>query len=110
MVRYLSAHARLAGELTGKEHLDGDDAVEADLSRLVNDAHAATGDFLEEFVVAEGAHAGLRGRHGPRALFGGKGRRPGSAGRDGRTQSQLGQAPAAESPQADAGGCRAAFR
>src|ERR1044071_10223817 len=98
MVRYLSAHARLAGELTGKEHLDGDDAVEADLSRLVNDAHAATGDFLEEFVVAEGAHAGLRGRHGPRALFGGKGRRPRRAGRGGRPPRPLRQGPAAEAP------------
>ena len=41
------------GELTGEDHLQGHDAVEAHLPGLVDDAHAAAGDLLQQLVVAE---------------------------------------------------------
>ena len=43
----------LAGKLSGTNHLDGDDAVQPDLSCLVDDPHATAGDLLDEFVLAE---------------------------------------------------------
>ena len=45
---------RRSGKLAKQQHLDGDDAVEADLAGAVDDAHAAAGDLVEQFVVAEG--------------------------------------------------------
>ncbi len=42
--------ARLVAE---QEHLHCDNAAKALLPRLVNDPHAAAGDFFEQFVVAE---------------------------------------------------------
>ena len=43
----------VGGELAGQDHLQGDDAVEADLPGPVDDAHAAAGDLLQQLVVAE---------------------------------------------------------
>ena len=37
----------------GQKHLEGDYALEADLTRLVDHAHPASGDFLQQLVVAE---------------------------------------------------------
>jgi hypothetical protein len=41
------------GEVAAEDHLEGDEAIEAALSRLVNDTHAAAADFFEQFVVAD---------------------------------------------------------
>ena len=46
--------------LSRQDHFQCDDAVEADLPGLVNHAHSATGDFFEQFVVAEVAYVGAR--------------------------------------------------
>lgn len=40
-------------QLAGQDHLERDGPVETYLPRLVNDTHAATGDFLQQLVVAE---------------------------------------------------------
>ncbi len=53
-------HLRFAGEPPGLDHLEGDNAVGRVLSRLVNHAHAAAGNFGEKFIIAEGV-AGDRG-------------------------------------------------
>jgi hypothetical protein len=37
----------------GLDHLEGDGSVQADLSGLVNDPHAASAEFLLELVIAE---------------------------------------------------------
>jgi hypothetical protein len=42
----------------------GDDPVQADVPSLVDDAHAAAGDLLQQLVIAEGAQAGPGGRGG----------------------------------------------
>jgi hypothetical protein len=42
--------------LAGKDHREGDDAVEADLPRLVDHAHAAPGNLLDQLVIAEVPH------------------------------------------------------
>jgi len=60
--------ARLVAE---QEHLHRDNAAEALLPRLVNDTHAAAGDFFEQFVVAEGQGTESGGR---RSEVGGRGR------------------------------------
>ena len=49
-------HVGVGGQLAGQDHLEGDDAIEADLPGLVDDAHAAAGDLLQQLVVAEIAH------------------------------------------------------
>ena len=41
-----------------QDHLQGDDAVQADLPGLVDHAHAAAGDDLQQLVVAEVADTG----------------------------------------------------
>ena len=41
------------GELPGPDALQGDDAIEADLPGLVDDAHAAAADLLQQFVIAK---------------------------------------------------------
>ena len=51
----------------GQQHFQGDDAVEALLPRLENDAHAAAGDLFLDLVIAEVAEARQpdgRGRRG----------------------------------------------
>src|SRR5438309_865543 len=40
-------------EAARENHFQGDGAVETDLPGLVNDAHAAMGDFFDEFVIGE---------------------------------------------------------
>ena len=54
----LGLHAEAAqlvgrGTLSGKNHLERHDAVQADLPGPVNDPHAAAGDLIEQFVVAQ---------------------------------------------------------
>ncbi len=51
--RVESDDVQLAGQDPSADHLDGDEAIEADLAGPVDDPHAAAVDFLEEFVVAE---------------------------------------------------------
>jgi hypothetical protein len=41
------------GVISKEEHLDRDEPLQTLLPRLVNDSHAAAGDFLDYFVVAE---------------------------------------------------------
>ena len=50
-------HVLFASEVTGQNHLHRDDAVEALLQRFIDDAHAAAGDFFQQFVIAKGAEA-----------------------------------------------------
>ena len=50
----------LVGELTGEDHLERDRTIQAHLSRLEHDAHAAAGDFADDFVVTEVADSGGR--------------------------------------------------
>ena len=57
-------HVGLAGKLAGQNHLEGDRPVEAHLPRLVNDPHAAAGDLLEQFIVAEVPDGADTGRPG----------------------------------------------
>jgi hypothetical protein len=54
--------------LAQQQHLHRDDAVQALLPRLVNDAHAAPGDFLQQLVVAEVFQRAQRSRSRGRAL------------------------------------------
>ena len=62
---------RLRGERAGLDHLQGDEAVEAPLVGLVDDAHPAPRDLLEKFEVAEVlAEAGPSGWRGPRPAAG----------------------------------------
>ncbi len=44
----------------GQDHLEGDDAVEADLAGLEDDTHPAAGDFLQQLVIAEAPRQGVR--------------------------------------------------
>ena len=46
-------HVGRGGELAGADHLQGDDPLEAGLPGLVDDAHAAVGDLLEQLVIAD---------------------------------------------------------
>jgi hypothetical protein len=55
-----------------RDHLQRDDAVEAELPRPVDDAHAPAGDLFEKLVVAEGASP-AGGRCRGRRLGGGDG-------------------------------------
>ena len=67
-------HVCGAGQLAGKDHFDGNGAVEADLPGFINHAHAAAGDLLQQFVIAEIAKrriadcglSTLRSRRSPR--------------------------------------------
>ena len=52
----------LIGELAGQDHLEGDNAVEADLPGLKDDAHAAAGDLPDNLIVAKVADALARCR------------------------------------------------
>ncbi len=51
-------HIGRRSQLARQDHLQGHDAVQADLPSFVHHAHAATGDFLQQFVIAEIAHRG----------------------------------------------------
>ena len=46
-------HVAAGGEVAGEDHLERHRAVERHLPRLVDDPHAAPGDLLQQFVVAE---------------------------------------------------------
>ena len=46
-------HVGSGGELAGQDHLESYDAIEADLPRFVDDAHAAAGKLLDQLVVAK---------------------------------------------------------
>jgi len=46
----------------GQQHLEGDDATQAFLPRLVDDAHAAARDLVEHLVIAEVAELARPGR------------------------------------------------
>ena len=48
----------VGGEPAGKDHLQRDEAVQADLPGLVDDAHAAAGDLAHHLVIAEVADVG----------------------------------------------------
>ena len=66
----------LRGERAGLDDLQRDDAVEAPLAGLVDDAHAAPRDLLQQLEVAEvQAEGGRSGRRRPRPGRG-PGRRP----------------------------------
>ena len=52
------AQLGVVGQDAGLDHLEGDGAVEADLPRLVDDAHAAAAQLLLDLVVAEVADGG----------------------------------------------------
>ena len=51
----------VVGKLPGQNHFQSHDPVEVYLPGLENDSHAATGDFVQQLVVAEVAngHAGI---------------------------------------------------
>jgi len=48
-------HLVFTGETSGENGLQGDGAVQLDLARLVDGAHAALGDAFEQFVITEQA-------------------------------------------------------
>ncbi len=50
------------GQAAGQDHLEGDKTVQTDLPGLVDHAHGAAGDFLDQFVIAEIAQGGAGGR------------------------------------------------
>ena len=47
------ASSRGAGVAAGQDHLEGDEAVEADLPGLVDDAHAAAAELAEDLVARQ---------------------------------------------------------
>src|SRR5256885_13162879 len=47
-----------AGKLAAEDHFHGDDSVEAELLRFVNNPHSAAGDFFEQFVISEAVEVG----------------------------------------------------
>src|ERR1051325_994159 len=46
---------RVAGEFAEEEGFDGNNAIEGNLARAKNDAHAAASDFFEQFIIADGS-------------------------------------------------------
>ena len=61
-------HLVVAGPVPGPDHLEGDEAVEAELPGLVDDAHAAAAQDAEQLVVAEVADLGALARSAPLPL------------------------------------------
>jgi hypothetical protein len=56
------------GMVAGQDHLEGDDAVEADLAGLVHNAHAAPAQLAEDLIARHGRQ--LRRRRAlPAAAF-----------------------------------------
>ena len=55
-----------AGPRAGEDHLQGDDAIEAFLPRLVDHTHAAAADCFEQLVIAELLAGRRQARCGPR--------------------------------------------
>ena len=54
-------HELRAGERTEEQHLHRDDAVQAYLPRPIDNAHPASRDFFQQFVIAERAREFLAG-------------------------------------------------
>ncbi len=48
------------GQLAAEDHLQGDDAAQAHMPRLVNNAHAAAADLLQEFVFIQAIERQVR--------------------------------------------------
>ena len=48
-----AGHVQGCGQFSFEDHLEGDDAIERGLPRLVDHAHAATGDLFQQLVVAK---------------------------------------------------------
>jgi hypothetical protein len=46
-------HVRRGSELSGEDHLQGHRPVQANLPGAIDHAHAAAGDLLQQFVIAE---------------------------------------------------------
>src|SRR5215212_3223189 len=55
-----------ARELSRENHLQCDDTIQTDLPRAIDDSHAATPDFFEQFEIAE---ASRRTRFGDGSCF-----------------------------------------
>src|SRR6266568_7617565 len=49
------------GQMAVANHFERDESVEADLASAINHPHAAAGDLIENFVIAEEAGFGCRG-------------------------------------------------
>ncbi|MCI0680990.1 MAG: hypothetical protein L0Y71_02705 [Gemmataceae bacterium] len=56
--------------LPRQDHLQGHDAVQPELSRLVHDAHAAAAEFLQDLETRQGRQSGRRRRAGRNRLVG----------------------------------------
>ena len=50
-----SLHKLRTGERTKQQHFHRHDAIQAQMPRAINNAHAAPRDFFEQFVIAERA-------------------------------------------------------
>ena len=46
-----AAHVGLAGKLAGEDHFERDDAIDAKLLRLVDNAHAPGAEYLENLIA-----------------------------------------------------------
>lgn len=56
-----SLHGHLAGELPGQNHHHRDDAIQAHLPGLIDHAHAATSNLVQQFVIVEAGPPGRKG-------------------------------------------------
>ena len=84
-LNFEAADFLLGSERASEDDFEGNDAVEAFLAGLVNDAHAALADDFEDFVAGEF-------RRGKRGGGCGEGESGGSAGEDARGAETLGRA------------------
>ena len=57
-----SPDVRVVGKVAGEDHLERNPTIEANLSGLEDDAHAAAGNLAKDFVIAEIADSSWRGR------------------------------------------------
>jgi hypothetical protein len=55
----------IAGQRSGRKHLDGHEPAQSEIPGLVNDAHAAFAELGEHGVVAERSAHEFTGSHGP---------------------------------------------
>ena len=53
-------HVLRGGQFSGQDHLERDDAAQADLAGPVNYAHAAARDLFQQFVIADVTDFGSR--------------------------------------------------
>ena len=54
-LRLKARMVRRRGQLAAQDHFQRDDALQAALPGLVDDAHAAAAQFFEQFIIAKGA-------------------------------------------------------